>query len=195
MNKIVSHLKLYLSFISIILIIAFFVQTLINPDKNLSWVYNNAILIFAIEFLSLHSSGIGNFFRTEANYKKPSLILFFIYLIFAVVLAVLFDNFILPIFFILSTINKFFITGFLKIDKKYFGINILLFILPLIIVLIASPYLQTIFPFPQSILDAKPIGATGLFIEVPQTSLVWGIIYFSSILIMNMYLLIKNKHE
>lgn len=192
MNVLLKFLKTIFAFLSSIAIITFFVQALLFPEFNVNWIYSSAMIIFVVEFLSIHSSAMMMGEVLSENKKKNATYLFFFYLFFTIVLTVVFKNYILPFFFILSTYIKFFMGRHFVANKTYLIINVFALIIPLIIVLIGSSLLQNLFPFPQEVLMAKPENATGVFVDVPQTVLAWGVIYFSIQLLINLFLEIKN---
>lgn len=185
-------LKPLAAFVSSVAIIAYFVQALLFPEANASWIYSSAIIIFVVEFLSIHSTAMMMGGVISKNKKKNATYLFFFYLFFTIVLTVVFKNYILPFFFILSTFIKLFTVEYLEVKKVYLFIAVFSFLIPLILVLISAPFLENLFPFPQEVLLAKPKEATGLFVDVPQTILAWGVIYFSAQFLINLFLLIKN---
>ena len=192
MNILFKYLNTVGAFLSSISIIGFFVQALISPELNINWIYTNAVIIFIIEFLSIHSTAMMIGEAHSKDKKKNATHLFFLYLFFTIVLTVIFKNYILPFFFILSTYIKFFMGRYIADSKTYLLISILTFIIPLIIVIIGANLLEYLFPFPQEVLMARPVDAKGLFYDVPQTVLVWGVLYFSIEFIINLYLQIKT---
>lgn len=180
------------TFLSSIAIIGFFVQALLYPESNVNWIYSSAIIIFVVEFLSIHSSAMMMGDVLSKNKKKNATYLFLFYLFFTVVMTVAFKNYILPFLFILSTYIKFFMVRHIQTSKTYLLVAILTLIVSLIIVSVGASFLQNLFPFPQEVLMAKPADATGVFVEVPQTVLAWGVMYFSIQFLINLFLEIKN---
>lgn len=192
MNILFKYLNTVGVFLSSIAMIGFFVQALLYPEFNINWIYSSAVIIFVIEFLSIHSSGMMMGEVLSKDKKKNATYLFFFYLFFTIGLTVVFKNYILPFFFILSTYIKFFIGRHFAANKIYLIINIFTLVIPLIIVSVGAPFLKNLFPFPQEVLMAKPANATGVFVDVPQTVLVWGVLYFSIQFVINLFLEIKN---
>lgn len=43
--------------------------------------------------------------------------------------------------------------------------------------------IQILIPFPEAIYAAKPANSSGTFVDVPQTLLVWGVVYYAALIV------------
>jgi len=191
-------------------VIGFFLQALLYPMQNVDWIYNGALAIFFIEFLSIHSSGmIGGLAQEKQraikegnsiNIKIRDNAIFFLifYGIFTVAISAIFKVWFLPLYFIASTYIKISEVTRLDLPTKQltnakFVFIILLFLGTTFLTVYTMSLWTWLFPFPEAVLAARPPNASGIFVETPQTLLVWGVLYFSIHLLINIYILIKPK--
>lgn len=112
--------------------------------NNVSWIYNSAILIVAIEFLSIHASGMSYSITGTKKINLQALILFGFYLFFTIVLGVFFKNIFILLFFLLSTIGKLFEAERSKTSKVFFIRSIVIFTLLILICGYAAPLWELI---------------------------------------------------
>lgn len=191
-----NPVKTIILFASNGLIIWLFLRALLYPEVYTEWIYKNAILIFIFEFLSIHSSCISTAFTPE-NKKNGITSIFLtilIYLYFAVFAGFMFGNWFLPLYFIISTCIKIYGATKFSLQKSIIPpITVIFFIVSAFSIIFAEPLIKTLFPLPARVLQSRPAGASGLFIETPQTTIVWGIVYFSIYFIANMVLLIRAR--
>lgn len=185
-----------------------FLNALINPSQNTAFIFKTGMLIFLIEFLSIHSSGMAAGLRSKGVHqgtfayktsvfgstfarKNPKIMLIAAYFIFVVAFALIFRNWFVPLFFFVSLVAKFYGNKATQ-DKLNIGIMILLFIGTVFVVLPFSALFQAFFPIPQEILGQKLPGSSGLFVDVPQTLLAWGILYFFLAIVVEVVLFWKR---
>jgi len=64
------------------------------------------------------------------------------------------------------------------------------FLIPLVGIIAAI-----LFPFPDAVYVQKPANSSGLFIDVPQSLLAWGIIYYSALALWQIVLFRKNSSK
>lgn len=191
-------------------VIGFFLQALLNPVANVSWIYSGALAIFFIEFLSIHSSGMLSGYHQEKKRAfehgrpikevlkdNPHFLIIF-YGIFTVAISLFLKVWFLPLYFLASTYIKIHAVSRKDIppeqeNKNMLILSVLIFLGTTFFVAYTIPVWTNIFPFPDSVLAAKPSNASGVFVDTPQTLLVWGVLYFSIHFLINIYILIKPK--
>lgn len=165
--------KLIFALSNLLLVIPF-LKALINPEQNIDFIYDASIMLFIAEFLSIHSSVLLSGALNIPN--KYKVILFGAYAFFVIILLTFTKSRIIIFYLLISLVTKFFISREIPdINRATKSTKCL--IITVFAVLIFSPILRTLIPFTDEILNAKPINASGLFVETPQTILVWGIIY------------------
>ncbi|MBI2668721.1 hypothetical protein HYX14_02675 [Candidatus Woesearchaeota archaeon] len=181
--------SLIVSAVGNLFLVGLFTQALLFPEDNVKFIFNSGMLIFLVEFLSLHSSGM--IFSPEARtvqsrklfllwkiFTVPiKFILVGVYLLFMLVFGFAFQNWAVPVVFMISLGAKYF-------GKKTHthhtsaGISVLLLIGTVFIVTLLAPLWSVLFPFPESVLQQKMSGSSGIWVDIPQTMLVWGILYY-----------------
>lgn len=176
-----------------------------HPGLYAEFIFKTGMLIYIVEFLSIHSNmmvvsfrkrGIGAAQKTVFNaaakssrfgggtlrkYRRGAL--FGIYLIFVATISLPFKNWFIPFQFIVSMISKFY-GGKASAAPFKSGLMIILFIVSTFAVVIFAPLIRFLFPLAQEVLNQKIPGSSGLFIDAPQTLLIWGMLYFVSLAIM-----------
>lgn len=177
-----------------LLIIIFFGQALIYPELNTTWIYNTAILIFAIEFLSIHSSVMSLGVSTSER-KKDIFFLLSFYLFFTIGLSVIFKNWVLPLYFFISTFIKFNEAKYSPSNKVFFIRSFAIFLFLMFFIVFTASFWKAVFPFPAEVLAARPPDWEGLFLDVPQATLVWGVLYFTIHFIINVSILFRKREE
>lgn len=179
-----------------------FFQALIFPRTSIDFIFRASILIFIVEFLSIHSSGmaartsesqlhvLGKKINISKNIEKVFLIIFYIF--FVVAISITFKNWIVPSFFFVSLVTKFFGNKSRAMLTSSMLYNLIIFFISIFLIIILSVPLQMMFPIPSEVLMMKDSGTSGLFVDAPQTVLFWGVIYFVSLAIMEIALYKKS---
>lgn len=192
-----------------------FFAALINPQNNAEFIFKTGMLLYLVEFLSIHSSGMAFGVRKKERgdndpktifrfairglgknilQQNPKRALVFFYAIFVFSISFIFGNWYVPIYFFISLMTKFFGKKALQDDSSA-GLPILLFIASTFIAVFISPFLPKVFPFPQGLFQYRMPGSNGLFVNHPQILVVWGIIYFLSVSIAEIILFLKKLHK
>jgi len=170
-----------------VVLVVFFVRALLHPADFTDFIYKTGIMIFMIEFMSLHSSGMffGAAQKQQAGSKvmtlKLKLTLFVFYGMFIVVFAAMTGQWLGAVYFLVSLGGKVAYSKSINAEErlKPVAAGIAMLLLSTFTVVFTAGLLKKMFPFPHEVLSARPPGQSGLFIDSPQTLLVWGILYFS----------------
>lgn len=164
-------------------IILMYLYALLFPELNADFIFNFGMLIFLLEFLNIHSSGMILGFGRPGGY-----LLVIIYAAFVGVFGAIFGNWMVLGIFIASIAAKTLHTRERSREEigKVIGVNIMVYLLSVFAVSFLSPLWAFLFPFSEEVLAQKMPGSSGLFVEVPQTLLVWGLTYFSILLALDL---------
>jgi hypothetical protein len=179
-----------------------FFQALIFPHSSIDFIFRASLLIFIVEFFSIHSSGMAakittNTIRVAGMKMKVSkneekIIIMGIYILLVILISITFQNWIVPFFFIISMVTKFFGHKSRAVLASSMLYNFVIFLISILLIILLTEPLKLMFPFPPEVLLKKDPGTSGLFIDAPQTVLFWGVIYFTSLAIMEIALYKKN---
>lgn len=157
------------------LLLAFpFIYALYRPEQNVDFIYDASVMIFIAEFLSIHSSGMLS--GVSNKNIKTKIPLFLFYMIFVVGLLTTTKSPQIFYFLVVSFFTKFFIHRNTSVTEAFVK-PFLVLLATAFLVIVASGLLKIIIPIPDHVLMQKPSNISGLFVDVPQTILVWGIIY------------------
>lgn len=176
-----------------------------SPGLYADFIFKTGMLIYLVEFLSIHSSGMAMGFRRKTTgagrveqkvishfsvkaggggsnilRENPRATLFGMYLILVGGISLGLKNWFIPLQFAVSLVSKFY-GGKASSDPFKLGLMVILFIASTFAVVILAPLIGFLFPLPQEVLSHKLPGSSGLFIDTPQTLLAWGILYFASL--------------
>ncbi|MBU0470331.1 MAG: hypothetical protein KKA62_06185 [Nanoarchaeota archaeon] len=182
---------LMISVIASVSLIWIFISSLLFPEKNVNFIINTGMLIFIFEFLSVHSSVM--IIGIQQSPKKMFWLkvgLFSFYFLFVTVVALVESNWFFLFLFLSSLATKIFLNK--AVDRSIMSIltpfiYVALLLISVSIVCSFPHFFEIIFPFPAEIMQTlTESGSTGLFIEVPQTLLSWGALYYSLSLIVNL---------
>ncbi len=167
-------MKLHLAELSNLLLTIPFIHALFKPRYNIDFIYDTSVMLFIAEFLSIHSSGMLG--GVSNKNIKAKIALFFFYILFVVMLLATTKSPQLFYFLTVSFITKFFIHRNTSATEAFVK-PFLVLLGTTFFVIFASSIIKIIIPIPDYVLMQKPSNISGLFVEVPQTILVWGIIY------------------
>lgn len=214
MSYIADGLSLTVSLAGNLFLGGLFFTALVNP-QNTEFIFRTGMLIYFVEFLSIHSSGMAfgarkkergdNDLRVIFHFaargpgknilqQNPKYTLVFFYAIFVFSLGLIFKNWYVPIYFLISLITKFFEKKALR-DNLQIGLPILLFLLSTFVAVFAFPILLKLFPFPPKFSQYRMSGSSGLFVDYPQVLMVWGVTYFLSLSIVEIILFFKKRAD
>jgi len=169
-----------------------FYRALIRPVEFVDFIYRTGIMIFMIEFMSLHSSGMlfGAAREARQNGKrvmplKAKITLFIFYNIMVAGIAAATGQWLAALYFFASLVSKAFFSRSIDSQRRMAPVaaGIAMLLLSTFVVVFAAPLLSHWFPFPSEVRSARPAGQSGLFIDKPQTLMAWGVMYFSLITI------------
>ena len=172
-----------------IFLIGAFVLSLVFPLKFKYFVINTGPLIVLLEFFSIRAAGQLIEMRKRSSSGGSQFKLLFFYFLFAVVISVIFKNWILPFYFILSLLLKIF--G-LRSAKEELNLMWPAFIVSFILTAVVAGFLK---PFPDEIIAYEGEGLKSYFVGNFQATLLWGAIYFGLITLKELIDFIKAKNK
>jgi hypothetical protein len=152
------------------------------------FIYKTGLMIFVIEFMSLHSSGMffGATQQEEKTGKKVMTIkvkiaMFAFYNVFVIAFASATGQWLGALYFVISLASKAVYSRAIDVKERLAPVaaGIAMLVISTFLVVFGAPLLAEWFPFPPEVLSARPSGQSGLFINTPQTLMAWGVIYFS----------------
>jgi len=174
-----------------------FLRVLLYPLSNIDFVYDTGLLIFFFEFLNIVSSGalIGDqkFKKTKPDrFSKPFLFIFislFVFVLFAIA-----KNKLLVIIFFLSFLSKIF--GHKALPRRsVVATSVAVLLLSTFVVIITASILEARFSLPPEVKIMRPANTSGLFVDIPQTLLMWGVLYYAFIGVVEVMLFLKSKRN
>jgi hypothetical protein len=178
---------------------ATFLLALLNPDMSISIVFGLGMLIFFVEFLSLHSSAMLGGKKPKMPFRILYSIIYefpilTIYIAIIAALGLIFGYWQLLLFFAASLFGKILVP---MENWQKMGSQFLFFILSAIFIIAFAPSLADLFPFSPDVLAQKMPGSGGLFVEYPQAVLIWGILYYGVLALLDTRIMFKifiKKH-
>lgn len=179
---------LIISLVSYTISISIFIYIMFNLESNADFVYNSAIILFIIEFFSLHSSFLLNSSSKITTKVGLSLIYIFMVAIFSVSSGTIYP----ALFFIFSIVGKVFQQK-AKSENKI-AYSLLIFMFATFFVVIFEGAINTLLPAPKELIDMKPEGDGGVFIESPTTVIAWGILYYG-LLVSSELIIYLGRHR
>lgn len=194
MNKIFSFIA---SIAGYFVFIYLFGIALINPIEYIDFIYHGAIAIFIVEFLSIHSGFLFSPFVANKNKYaiKVFIAMFIFYSLFALIFGLTMQSFYPPLFFCITLLSKFFWSKSSPTGVSMAAISIVIFLLVMIPVAGPENFWERLFPFPIAFDQYRPESAGGLFTDMPQTVLVWGVLYYSILVIIEILLFKFGKKD
>ena len=151
-----------------------FIYAILKPENNIDFIYDSSFMLFIAEFLTIHSSAALTGTPVKDNKKMISLFIF--YMVFVITFMVTTKSPQIIYFLVVSFFTKFFIHKGDSSEETWVKPLIVLLITTFL-VMFMSDLLKILIPLPNNVLMQKPNNVSGLFVEVPQTILGWGIIY------------------
>jgi hypothetical protein len=165
-----------------------FYNALTNPIDYTDFIYRTGMMIFVIEFMSLHSSGMFFGAAQEAEKKgvpalntKTKIILVSFYCITVIAFAAETQQWLPVVYFVISLASKVVYSRSIDAQKQLAPVaaGIAMLLLSTFIVVFSATFLAEWFPFSAEVKAARPAGQSGLFVSTPQTLMVWGVLYFT----------------
>jgi len=160
------------------IILYMFINAAINPENNISFIYGYAMFIFLGEFLSIHSTGT----LLSPGSRGDKILFLLIYMFFIFILSLVFNTFYPLLVIALSITAKIFIAGN-KEKMQSLGLQIITFVFTTFFAFLSSAILTQFTRFPASVLLQSQNNGSGGFFYTPETLVIWGIIYFSVLII------------
>lgn len=182
--------------------VGLFCRVLINPAGFTDFIYKTGIMIFVVEFMSLHSSGmfLGAARQKEISGKiaipfKGKILLMAFYTLMVVAFSVGTGQWMPALYFFISLVGKATFSRTIDAQKRLAPVaaGIAMLLLSTFIVIASAQLLADWFPLPAEVRAARPPNQGGLFVDTPQTLMAWGVIYFS--LMTFCEVLIYRKHR
>lgn len=179
-------LSLLLAIAGNIFLVGIFIGALLFPERHADFIFKSGLLIFVIEFMSIHSSGMfasDKIDITIGSRTKRSghwfwrFFMIFIYSSFVGAFGIAVGNYFLPLMYFVSLISKVFVNRAAARPMPMF-VSIPLLLFSVGFVAATAEWWASLFPFPEEVLGQKLPGSRGLFVDQPQTLLVWGIVYY-----------------
>ena len=175
--------RLFVALLNYSLIIFLFLRALMSPLDHLDFIYGFGIFVFVAEFLSIHSSGM-----LSSRQRLPAtLFVISIYVILALAFSIGLGSFYPALILILSIVAKAVTaprptqteTPSKKLLSNLLVVQVVLLVGTVLFVCMFGWLLTILLPFPEAVYAARPANTSGIFVEQPQTLLVWGILYYS----------------
>ena len=170
-------------------IVFLYVQALANPLDHIDFIYGFGMFIFIAEFLSIHSSAM----LTGLKNIRQAYSLTAFYMIFAVAFSVALGTYYPALILILSITAKSILatTPQIRSAPSSSGITHDSTIVSTAVIFLSTAFAVGLFgwviavfiPFPEAVYASKPANASGIFVDMPQTLLAWGILYYSLLII------------
>ena len=175
------------SIITNLILVGLFVRALMDPVEFKDFIYKTGLMIFVLEFMTLHSSGMFFGSQQKTDGKSPlktvkaKIAMISFYSLFIVTFAAMTKQWLAAVYFVVSLVSKAFFSRAINPEQRMAPVaaGIVMLLLSTFIVVWSAGLLVDWFPFPSEVRSAKPAGQSGLFIDKPQTMVVWGILYFS----------------
>ncbi|OHA49119.1 MAG: hypothetical protein A2991_04170 [Candidatus Terrybacteria bacterium RIFCSPLOWO2_01_FULL_58_14] len=175
-----------LSALSGFFLVGLFVSALRNPLANADFIFRIGPLLVMIEFLSLVATGVlrGGKVTHHPSWGHEIFYRYFplgAIVTLSIMLIWVFNDWYIPVVFIASFVAKHFWTR-TSVREGLLAFSVVLLLILLLATLFAAQILEKIFPFPPELRDFQPEISGGSFGESPQTLLVWGALYYGTLL-------------
>lgn len=168
--------------------VGLFCSALIQPALFTDFIYRTGIMIFLIEFMSLHSSGMmmgvtpkagkgGRFLSSTGG----RILLTAFYTLMVGVFAAITGQWMPALYFFVSLVGKATFGRTIDARKRMAPVaaGIAMLLLSTFVVVFSARLLADWFPLPAEVRAARPPDQGGLFVDTPQTLMAWGALYFS----------------
>jgi hypothetical protein len=172
-----------------------YTQALVFPEEHAGFIFRVGMAVYIIEFLSIHSSGMLLGVREVKQKKKVNrFFLLGLYAVFTIGFMFKLESWFIGLYFLLSLCAKVFMSRSVKddINKSQIAFSAINLIGCTFIVVFLASLLKKAFPIPESVISQRAEGTSGLFVDTPQTLLVWGILYFCVTVVFNGILFMKH---
>lgn len=170
-----------------LVLVGLFYSALVRPQDYVSFIYKTGIMIFMIEFMTLHSSGMFFGASQQAKQKgrkifglREKIGLFAFYNLFVIGFAHFTGQWLAAAYFVVSLTGKAMYSSSIDARDRLAPVaaGIVMLLLSTFIVVFAAKPIAGWFPLPAEVRAARPPGQSGLFVSKPQTLMMWGVLYF-----------------
>lgn len=169
-------------------IVYLFVSGLVNPESHINFIYNVGIFVFVTEFLSVHSAIMLSSPKWKFS-QKAMLVGFYAFFVLAISLAT--NTFYPAILFMLSLAAKTF--GRPPQNQIQLIWPVVIFMCAVGLSVLFASAVSALFSFPPEVIAQKPAGSSGLFVEQPQSLLLWGILYYGGLVGLDIWQYLRIK--
>jgi len=196
--------SLLLAIATNLFLVGVFYSALINPVDYKDFIYKTGIMIFMIEFMTLHSSGMlfGSAQKAQKEGKrrfglKEKIGLFVFYNLFVVVFAAQTGQWLAAVYFAVSLASKAIYSRSIDAEQRLAPVaaGIAMLLLSTFLVVFGAKLIAGWFPLPAEVRAARPSGQSGLFISTPQTLMMWGVLYFMLMTVCEMAIFRKSVKQ
>lgn len=176
----------FTSIVGNILLILTFIRALLLPAQNIDFLSSIGPVLFITEFLTIHSSGMA-----QGNFDpKTRLKMLFFYGLFLIPIFSISKNITLAAIFLLSLISKILFRK--SIPSKQYTLYSIIILSICFLIIFLSPIINSLVKLPPEIQAQIISRGDGLIYESPQTFMVWGVLYFSLLTALQIFLGYQN---
>lgn len=172
-----------------------YAQALVFPEEHAGFIFRVGMATYVIEFLSIHSSGmlLGDFKDKKKKWSYRFFLLG-VYAIFVFGSMAALHCWFIGLYFFASLCAKIFLSKSVKdnINQSQIAFSCINLIGCTFAVIPLAPVLKKMFPVSQALISEHAEGTGGLFVDTPQTLLVWGILYFFFTIVFNVVMFFKH---
>lgn len=174
----------------------YFLQALLFPTDHIEFIYSAGFGIYILEIVNLHSTGMimgtaGIKNRLDRVLHKISYPFF--YALFYIMAFQVTKNYDVVIIAVISFASKLLFRQALPKKSSVIIISGVLLTVFSLIVMQFNGFVKELFPFPEEVYMAKPPNQSGLFVEVPQVLLFWGVMYYFSLVVVQIVMYLKAE--
>ena len=173
-----------------------FLRALVWPEDHAQFIFRSGLMLYIAEFLSIHSSGMTQ--EPQGRNKNKGLgriSLLGLYGLFIFLCAYGLKSWFIAIHFWVSLLAKVFFKRSAARDmghvpQAFATANL---IASTFLVILLAPLLNSVCPIPPAVMEQRMPGSSGLFVDVPQTLLAWGVLYFTFTALFNIIAALNER--
>ena len=173
-----------------------FLRALVWPENHAVFIFRSGLMIYVAEFLTIHSAGMTQGPQDGKNSKGLGRFsLLGVYGLFIFLCAYGLKSWFIAIHFWVSLLSKVFFKRSAGRDMghvlpAFATINLLA---STFLVILLAPLLKSIFPMPLEVMAQRMPNSSGLFVDIPQTLLAWGVLYFTFTALFNIIVVLNKR--
>lgn len=194
--SVMAFISFLMSLFGPLTLVFIYTQALLRPEEHAAFIFRAGMAIYIIEFLSIHSSGmLLDDHKVKRKKKINRFFLLGFYAIFTIGFMFKLESGFIGLYFLISLCARLFLSQSIKddISRSQIAFSICNLIGCTFAVILLAPLLKKMFPIPHSVIAQKSEGTSGLFVNTPQTLLVWGMLYFTFIIGFNSVMFYKCR--